>query len=346
MSILIVDDSASQRLILQKMLLSKGFSDFIELESAVGALEYLAPDQPGEPAPVDLIIMDYMMPEMDGIGASRIIKQSPKYRDLPIIMVTGATQEDILENAFEVGVGDYIVKPVKRVELLARVKSQLSLKQEMDRRKERERELMWQIEERRRTEQALLESETKYRALVEELPEGLIQTDETGKLMFYNPGFARILNCEDEDLAGRPITDFLDQVDRERFLERLRRGPSEHDAPYELTFNTRKGQNAKTIVSPKPNIGPAGEYEGGYALVTDITEHARLEAQLLQARKLEAIGNLAAGIAHEINTPAQYVSVNALFLKRGVKNLLETLSRGKLLAEAVNGGGADPGPGH
>jgi len=89
-----------------------------------------------------------MMPGLDGVEACRRIKAVERFRDTPIIMVTAMSEAGFLEAAFAAGAVDYLTKPVNRVELLARVRSALRLKREMDRRKAREQEL----------EQALRES--------------------------------------------------------------------------------------------------------------------------------------------------------------------------------------------
>jgi PleD family two-component response regulator len=83
-----------------------------------------------------------MMPEIDGIEACARIRNEPRHADVPIVMVTALSDMDSLANAFVAGATDYITKPLNRVELLARVRSALRLKSELDRRKARERELL------------------------------------------------------------------------------------------------------------------------------------------------------------------------------------------------------------
>jgi PleD family two-component response regulator len=82
------------------------------------------------------------MPEIDGIEACACIRNDPRHADVPIIMVTTLADMDSLANAFIAGATDYITKPLNRIELLARTRSALRLKSELDRRKARERELL------------------------------------------------------------------------------------------------------------------------------------------------------------------------------------------------------------
>ena len=80
------------------------------------------------------MLLDIVMPDIDGIEACARIRSDPRYADVPIIMVTSLGDMDSLANAFVAGATDYITKPVNRVELLARVRSALKLKAELDRR--------------------------------------------------------------------------------------------------------------------------------------------------------------------------------------------------------------------
>jgi two-component system sensor histidine kinase/response regulator len=76
----------------------------------------------------DLILLDIMMPEMDGFEACAELKKSPKTRDIPIIFLTAKAETDDVIKGFELGAADYVTKPFKASELLARVRTQLSLK--------------------------------------------------------------------------------------------------------------------------------------------------------------------------------------------------------------------------
>ena len=144
MSILIVDDSADQQLLLKTILNKAGHQDLLLADSATSAYDQLGlqqPPPPEGPHAVDLILMDFLMPGIDGVAATRHIKSLDAWRDIPVIVVTAKTALGDLQAAFAAGAMDFITKPVNSVELLARVNSALMLKKEMDCRKTRELEL-------------------------------------------------------------------------------------------------------------------------------------------------------------------------------------------------------------
>ncbi len=150
MSILIVDDSPDQHTLLRSILGKAGHTDILSADSAksAGAILNVTGQAPAQR--VDLILMDVLMPEQDGVETCKQIKSCAHLRDIPIIMVTAKNDLANLQAAFAAGANDYINKPVQSVDLLARVSSALALKYEMDCRKARELELQRSNEELQR----------------------------------------------------------------------------------------------------------------------------------------------------------------------------------------------------
>ncbi|TLY21155.1 MAG: response regulator [Nitrospirae bacterium] len=151
MSILVVDDSLATRSVLQMILEDAGYQKILLVESAheafqcLGLAHSIAPA--GDIGDIEVVLMDIKMPDMDGVEACRRIKADSRYQDLPIVMVTALTEAGYLQSAFAAGAADYVTKPIERLELLTRMRSTVKLKQEMDRRKARERELEQALKE-------------------------------------------------------------------------------------------------------------------------------------------------------------------------------------------------------
>jgi PleD family two-component response regulator len=138
-----VDDSEDSRDITEAALLSAGYKDVRTANSAWDAFKLLDLGCTGDfISGADIILLDIMMPEIDGIEACARIRNDANYADTPIIMVTSLDDMDTLSNAFVAGANDYVTKPVNRVELIARVRAALKLKAELERRQTRERELL------------------------------------------------------------------------------------------------------------------------------------------------------------------------------------------------------------
>jgi diguanylate cyclase (GGDEF)-like protein len=140
--ILVVEDSRMMRAMLGTLLANVGYHDVLMAENGGSAFRLLGleEDHPGEA--VDLILMDFVLPDLDGIAAIRAIKARDELRNVPILMVTAMKEADTLREAFEAGASDYITKPLNEIELLARVGSAMRLKAEIDQREARERELL------------------------------------------------------------------------------------------------------------------------------------------------------------------------------------------------------------
>lgn len=142
MTILLVDDSVDSRRLTQRFLEQEGHRHYLMAGSVPEALRLLAADAPAPPLPVELILMDLQLPEIDGIEGCRRICGDPRLRDIPVIVVTASSESQNLPAAFQAGAVDYLLKPINPLELGARVRSVLRLKREMDQRKKRESELI------------------------------------------------------------------------------------------------------------------------------------------------------------------------------------------------------------
>lgn len=120
-NILVVDDNQENLRVVSSFLKDKGYNIALALEGK-SALKVL------EETGIDLILLDIMMPGMDGFEVCRQLKKNEKSKDIPVIFLTAKTDTDDLCKAFNLGGVDYITKPFKKEELFARVNNQIQLK--------------------------------------------------------------------------------------------------------------------------------------------------------------------------------------------------------------------------
>ncbi len=116
--ILIVDDTETMRLYEHMLLSGQGY-ELTMAENGVEALEKIAEDKP------DLVLLDIMMPLMDGIECCKKIKKDPTTKDVKVVMVTTKSEYEKVKEAFAAGCDDYVTKPIDRVELLSKLKELL-----------------------------------------------------------------------------------------------------------------------------------------------------------------------------------------------------------------------------
>lgn len=114
--ILCVDDSATI-LMMERMILSKGPYDLVTASDGEEAVSKALAERP------DLILMDVVMPRMNGFDACRRIRQEEAIRATPVIMVTTRGEVQNMENGFESGCNDYVTKPINPTELLTKLRN-------------------------------------------------------------------------------------------------------------------------------------------------------------------------------------------------------------------------------
>jgi len=282
MSILIVDDTPVNLVLLEDILRQEGYSDIHCAGSAKEAFEFLATPEGRE---VDLVLMDLVMPGMDGIEACRHLKGQEATKDIPVVMITVRDDTEALEQAFAAGAADYIIKPVKEAELISRVRSVLRLKMEIDKRKFREAELL------KMTEQLELLSRTL---------EKLIHVDsltEVGNRRYFN----QLLEAEWQRAIRRSDPVSLIMIDIDEFKT------------FNDTYGHQKGDQCLRRVAGALNevIKRAGDFVvryGGeeFAVVLPNTD---LDGALMVAEQLKAkIDQLQ--IPHEQSSVADHLTVS------------------------------------
>ena len=183
--------------------------------------------------------------------------------------------------------------------------------------------------------ETIRETATRHSTVVETMADGLVVFDDDGVIGVVNPSTSRMFGYSVDEMVGENVGTLLpDSFGREHsgVLECYKIT----NEPREIRGRCKDGSTfpAELMVS-KMQVGERLLFNG---VLRDISERKALAAQLHQAQKLESIGHLAAGIAHEINTPTQFVSENTVFLKRAFTGLMEAMNRGRSLLEEAQEG--------
>ena len=288
--ILIVDDEARMRDSLNVLLSSKGYNIQTGCNGRE-AIECLNKDS------YDIVLLDMIMPDMDGYQVMDYIKS--KQLDPMVIIMTGHASIDSAVESLKRGAYDYLRKPFDFEQLLARVKNtidQIKLKKENE-----------VVSER------LEVTEQRYRYLVNASPDIIYTLNPDGEITFINGAVESLLECKAEQLFNRHYTHiiFEDDINKAKYHFNERRTGLRATSGVELRLKTSNNghdpDNCLVIelksmgIYDKPVNEADKKFMGTYGVARDIGDRKRLEAQLLQAQKMEAVGTLAGGIAHDFN---------------------------------------------
>jgi len=289
-NILIVDDTPENLQVLGAMLEQAGYEVRIATSGPEALLDAVK-------APPDLILLDIMMPEMDGFEVCRRLKADERLRLIPVIFISALGMVDQKLQAFREGAVDYVTKPFQAEEVLARVNTHVQLAQ---------------LEELRREIAARKVAEKELRKLsraVEQSPASIAITDLQGNIEYVNPAFCRMTGYTAEELLGnnpRVLKTGVTTAEEYRILWNTITGGGVWTGEF---CNKRKNGE---LYWEKACIAPITDNEGAIkqfvAIKEDITalkqaeeERALLEEQLQQAQKMESVGHLAGGVAHDFN---------------------------------------------
>jgi PleD family two-component response regulator len=179
-TILIIDDLETNINILIELLEDK--YDLLASLSGEEALEIVEEER------VDLILLDIMMPGLDGFEVCERLKSNEKTKDIPIIFITAKTDEESIEKAYEIGGVDYISKPFRAREVLSRINTHLSLSEQKH-----------SLEDSLKTNITLL---NQYKEVVDK---GTIvsKTNKKGIITYVNDAFCKISGYSKEELIGK-----------------------------------------------------------------------------------------------------------------------------------------------
>jgi PAS domain S-box-containing protein len=322
LELLLVEDNLGDARLLREMLHERAPDKFAltHLGCMSEAVNHLATNH------VDIILLDLGLPDTEGLGAVRGARgAAPR---IPLIVLTGCDDEALADQALQEGAQDFLVKGQIETPALLRAIRYATQRMKADVEMQNAHE---GVEAANLTMGDLLAklqaAHAETELFLRSIPSILIGVDSQGLITRWNLTATITFGIDDRSVEGRTIEDcgilwlhpdMKGEVARWLATESFYRADG---LAYEREGKTRfLGLHVLHIPAK------AGEQTGFIITGADITERKLLEEQLRQAQKLEAIGQLAAGIAHEINTPTQYVGDNIRFLKDSWGSVAEFLN--------------------
>jgi PAS domain S-box-containing protein len=238
----------------------------------------------------DLILLDVMMPEMDGYEVCRLLKADPATCHIPIIFLTGKASVEAETRGFELGATDYIHKPFSPQVVQSRVRTHVELGV-----------LRTHLEEevKKRTAE-LRESEQRFRIMADAAPV-MIWASGTDKLRtFFNKGWLEFTGRSMDDELGNGWTQNVHREDVERCIATY---SSAFDARQAFTQEYRlrraDGVYRWVLVNGVPRFSSTNTFEGYVGSCVDFTDLKEVQEKMLVTQKLESLGRMAAGVAHD-----------------------------------------------
>lgn len=290
--VFLIEDNPGDRRLLQELLREVASVD-IHLEYAESLSQGI---QRLQENPVDIVLLDLFLPDSQGLSTFTQLQQQE--RDTPIVVTTGLNDETLALRAVQAGAQDYLVKGQITGELLVR-------------------SIRYAIE-RNRTEQKIREQA----ALLDIATDAILVRDVQNQILFWNKGAERLYGWTVDEALGNTIgllfQDGLAQVQAAQ--QQLM---SDNEWQGELNQVTKTGQNI--TVESRWTLVRDDDGEPKFILVvnTDVTAKKQLEAQFFRAQRLESIGTLASGIAHDLNNILTPVLTTAQLLQMKPGNLDE-----------------------
>jgi len=232
----------------------------------------------------DLILSDHSLPTFSAADALRIAQRDAP--GVPLIIVTGSLDEETAADYIKAGAADYIVK--HHLERLGpAVLRALALKHAR--------------EDQARAQEQLRQSEERFRTLIEGVRDVIFALGPDGTITSLNPAFETTLGWPRDEWLGKPLEQLVHPDDVPLALELLGSAVrSEPRGVRVLRVRTRKGDYRIGEISVTPQFRE-GKLVGIFGTARDVTERLSLEQQLRQAQKMEAVGRLAGGVAHDFN---------------------------------------------
>ncbi len=287
--ILVVDDDKFQIQLVKSILSDTPYEVFSYCESRQ-ALKEVARIDP------DLILLDLIMPDMDGLEFCQRLQENEQTEHIPIIFLTAKKDKKTEQKVFELGAVDYITKPYNPIIAKARIRNLLTLK--------RQRDALEALVQQRTLERD--KSQQQFKDLVEKSLVG-IAIVQSGEIVYQNPELIRTL----PDLAHKIVAknfSFIHPDDQPQLIQAYQSLVDQKAPSVKADIRILpQGQDAVAMPIKWLNCrASAFKYQGADAILinlVDITHSKELEQLLLIRNKMASLGRVASGMAHEIRNP-------------------------------------------
>jgi PAS domain S-box-containing protein len=233
----------------------------------------------------DIVLADYSIPGFGGMEALEILQGEAPL--IPLIVVTGSIDEETAAACIKAGAADYVLK-THLVRLGPAVRSALEMRNSRA--------------ERAAAEAALRTSEQRFRALVEHSWDAVALFGPDGAILYGSPATTRILGYDLAEFVGRNALDFIHPEDRDFVVGRLTEAMANPGGRVDVAARVRhKDGSWRYLEGILTNLLDDPSVGGIVNNYRDATERRSLEQQVIQAQKMEAVGRLAGGVAHDFN---------------------------------------------
>lgn len=348
-SILIVDDKYENVMLLETMLSYE--YNVKTLQNGFEAIEYAKENIP------DLILLDIMMPEIDGFQVCKKLKEIEATRDIPVIFITAITELDYKIEGFNIGGVDYITKPFHQEEVFQRVKTHLTivhqqyeLKHAANKLSEANTKLDYankQLKDKiiqiRKTTEQKLESELKLKSILSNLDVIIWRIDKKGVFALIEGNDTTQSKIFTQDIIGKSYREVFKAWPM--IIDGIRKALT--GEPGKKTISV-KGNYIELSFSPKYNL--EDELDGIVGLVFDITELKKVQNELIEAKtevenSSREKGAFYANISREILTPVEVIlkNIESILDKQitDISSEVEEIRNNSLSVKAIVGDLAD-----
>jgi two-component system, NtrC family, sensor kinase len=327
-TVLLIEDSEDLCLVISVLLQSANYRA-VTAVTGIDGIQKASDELP------HLILLDVGLPDISGYEVCKALKQSLVTHDIPIIFISGKMTIEEQVKGLQSGALDYIPKPINKEILLSKTHSFVQLS------REHRKILMLQDQQ--------IETRTELLQLSQALDnanDGVLMTDAHGKVSYANISFGYMSQRPLDEIENQGIESiFTDEQRLRKMLSGAKEGIS---VSIESALVRKEEGNLPVLLRCTAIMNEVFQPIGMMFLITDLSEQKRadeererLEVELFHSQKLESVGQLAAGIAHEINTPIQFVGDNIRFMRDAIQDLFELHEKQQTLLEAAKRAGLD-----